>query len=260
MKFLKIVFLLPFFLSPSALSEDYSHLSREVLNVFVASKEVLFEKQPLINSAEADKTSLFGQAFLLEVGRVYQKNYGKPLPAADHPVKVLLYQSILSVLEDNRALIMDRELAYKGFIPATFSFQLSQRFSNSGYPVKIKFVGLKGRLVNQINAPDAWEESVLASRAVESLQEGGVIQELTLENERSLIRSLQPIYISQACLSCHGSVADNPKNNRLDKKDWTRINTAGFEMQDFQLGELAGGIGLIIDVFGVQEGGGFDLR
>jgi hypothetical protein len=248
--------------SPVVLAESYSVLSREVLNVFMASKEVLFKKQTLINSNDTrlDKSGLFGRSFLREVDRVYRKNYGKALPAADHPVKALLYQSILSVLEDNRALIMDRQLDYKGLIPATFSFQLSQRFSNSGYPVKIKFVGLKEHLVNEMNAPDVWEDAVLSGNDLTNLGSNDVIQEYTVENGRSVIRSFQPIYFSKDCLSCHGSLADNPKNQLQDKKYWTSINTAGFDMQGFQLGDLAGGVTLLVDVLAVQEAANFDLR
>jgi len=240
--------------------EDYPALSAEVINIFMASKEVLFEKQVEINSANTDKSSLFGQLFLREINRVYRKNHGQALPKADHPVKALLYQSILSVMEDNRALIMDPGLAYKGLIPATFSFQLSQRFSNSGYPVKIKFVGLRDNLVNEANNPDAWEYKVLSNAVVSGPGNGVFVQEVTNENGRSMARSLKPIYFSLDCLSCHGTVADNSANKFLSKEHWTTINKAGFKMQNRQLGGLAGGVSLMLDVLGMQKGGDLERQ
>ena len=260
MKFSRLLLLALLFLNNRAFGVDYPGLSIEVINIFMASKEVLFEKQAEINSANSDKSSLFGQLFLREIDLVYKRNHGQPLPKADHPIKALLYQSILSVMEDNRALIMDPDLAYKGLIPATFSFQLSQRFSNSGYPVKIKFVGLRNNLVNEANNPDAWEYKVLSNAVASGSGNGVFVQEITKENGRSMVRSLKPIYFSLDCLSCHGTVADNSANKFLSKEHWTTINKAGFKMPNSQLGDLAGGVSLMLDVLGMQKGDDIELQ
>jgi len=260
MQLSRLLLLALLFTSGGAFGEDYPALSLEVINIFMASKEVLFEKQEEINSAKADKSSLFGQSFLREIDSVYRKNHGQALPKSDHPIKTLLYQSILSVMEDNRALIMDPDLAYKGLIPATFSFQLSQRFSNSGYPVKIKFVGLRNNLVNEANNPDAWEYEVLSKVAASVSEDGILVQQVTEEKGRSLVRTLKPIYFSLDCLSCHGTVSDNSANKFISKEHWTLINKAGFKMSNYQLGDLAGGVSLKLDVLGVQEGGNLELQ
>ncbi len=260
MKFSRLLLLALLFLNNRAFGVDYPGLSIEVINIFMASKEVLFEKQAEINSANSDKSSLFGQLFLREIDLVYKRNHGQPLPKADHPIKALLYQSILSVMEDNRALIMDPGLVYKGLIPATFSFQLSQRFSNSGYPVKIKFVGLRNNLVNEANNPDVWEYEVLSRVAVSVSEDGGLVQQVTEENGRSMVRTLKPIYFSLDCLSCHGTVSDNPANKFISKEHWTLINKAGFKMPNYHLGDLAGGVSLTLDVLGIQEGGNLELQ
>jgi len=260
MKLSRLLLLALLFLNNKALGVDYPGLSLEVINIFMASKEVLFEKQAEINSANGDKSSLFGQLFLHEIDLVYRKNHGQPLPKADHPIKALLYQSILSVMEDNRALIMDPDLVYKGLIPATFSFQLSQRFSNSGYPVKIKFVGLRNNLVNEANNPDVWEYEVLSKVAASASEDSGLVQQVTEEKGRSMVRTLKPIYFSLDCLSCHGTVSDNSVNEFISKEHWTLINKAGFKMPNYQLGDLAGGVSLKLDVLGIQEGGNLEFQ
>jgi len=223
-------------------------LSDEILSIFGSAQIYLFRSQTLINSKAKNKDQLFGKAFIDQLKLIHQQIYHSPFPAADHPIKAYLLNSMIAVMDDNKALILDKEIDFKGFIPAVFAFQLSQRFSNGGYPVSIKFVGLKDRLVNELNVPDQWETSTLTKMQGSHWRTNEGFREVTASKQGKYLRTLQPIYHKQQCLTCHGSIADNPVNKGKAENTWSTENKAGFTMQNFKLNELAGGVSLSVGI------------
>lgn len=235
--------------STNTTASDYDRataLSDEIINIFVTAQEFIFDNQPVINSIDLDKTHLFGNQFLSNLRTIYKELYGTEFPSTDHPIKSYLLSSMISVMDDNRALIMDEKIQYKGFIPAVFAFQLSQRFSNGGYPVSIKFVGFEDRSVNELNKPDQWEVKALETMKSPGWNQLNSFQEVTMHSKKNHLRTILPIYHNQQCLSCHGHLTDNPRNADKPRALWTAENRAGFSMQNFKLNELAGGISLSI--------------
>ncbi len=226
-------------------------LSDEITNIFGAAQIYIFRNQALINSKQPNKNLLFGDEFIAQVKNVHRETYHSPFPVADHPIKAYLLNSMVGVMDDNRALILDKEIDFKGFIPAGFAFQLSQRFSNGGYSVSIKFVGLKNRLVNELNVPDQWETGVLKKMQDSRWSRDQAFREVTISRQGKFLRTLRPIYHKRQCLSCHGSIEDNPSNSGKSRETWSAENMAGFTMQNFKLNELAGGVSLSI---------GFDVK
>jgi mono/diheme cytochrome c family protein len=235
--------------SGNSITSDYDQatvLSDEIINIFSSAQAFIFKNQSVINSNSTDKAGLFGSRFLSDLRLIYKELYDTDFPNTDHPIKSYLLTSMVAVMNDNRALIMDDKVHYKGFIPAVFAFQLSQRFSNGGYPVSIKFVGFSDRSVNELNKPDPWEVKALDAMRSPDWSKSNSFYEITRYSEANYLRTILPIYHNQQCLSCHGVLADNPRNKGKPRELWTVENRAGFSMQNFKLNELAGGISLSI--------------
>lgn len=78
-------------------------------------------------------------------------------PKIDNKAKEALLQTMIEVMEENRELINDEYLSFKGIIPAVFAIQLSAKLSTKGIGLKIKFTRTPDSIHNQLNMPDAWE-------------------------------------------------------------------------------------------------------
>ena len=223
-------------------------LIEELAEMFRAAKVVIFKNQPLINAKKADKSTLFGEAYLSQIRKTYQKISGKPFPKPGHRIKDELLKAMVDVMGDNEMLITDTDLGFKGLIPATYSSQLSHKFSTLGLGVKLKFTAPNHLLRNKLNAPDDWERKILL-RFTEStwIKHQAVFDTNASLNGKSAFRYMTPLYHDGAdCLGCHGMPENNPDNAGKPESEWTKIDRSGFQMEGVSKGQLGGGVSISI--------------
>ncbi len=231
------------FTSQAATQKQVKEIARQTTYIYVAAMKTIFQNQPIINSIHADKSHLFGENFLDQVKKTYVTTFKEEFPKADNIVIREMLLSMKIIMETNKALILDKKIRVKGFIPAIFAFQLSQLFSNAHFPMRIKFSGFSGKLYNQLNKPDKWEQSVLARIAQPGWNKGRTHFEIVKDE----VRYMYPLYHGKNCLNCHGAVKDNLLNQNKPYSQWTDVNIAGFKMQNFELNQLAGGVSFAMD-------------
>jgi len=231
----------------SRTDEETRILIEDLAGMFIAAKVVIFKNQPLINAKSGDKSVLFGEEYLAMVKETYRASFTKPFPANDHYFKDLLVKSMVEVMEENRTLLTDPDLGFKGLIPATYAHQLSHKFSTLNLGVKINFTAPKKVLRNPFNMPDEWEE-----KTIDKFKNDGWPKKKSyfdadaLVNQKPAFRYMTPLYHGPICMRCHGLPEDNPANFDKPKNQWTHIDLSGFPMEGQKLGQVAGGVSISI--------------
>lgn len=251
---MRILPLLPFLvliLGPfAALSEPLGpqRLVSETAKIYQASMSYIFKQQPLINQKGGDKAVLFGQQFINQVKKTYQAKFKQPMPAQNSRLYTLLLRAMVEVMEDNRTLINDKDIGFKGLIPATFAFQLSQAMENEGLGVKIKFTNVAHQVRNQMNQPDVWESGVMKKFQGVCNKNclADYFEEVFISKDTPAYRYFVPVKLQRFCLNCHGEPQDNPLNIDKDRQQWTSVDITGFAMENWQDDDFAGGISVTI--------------
>jgi len=221
-----------------------SELISQVAKTYQASMAFIFQNQPLINQQGADKSELFGQAFILNVKKTYQVKFQQDFPEQNSPIIKSLIQVMIEVMESNRTLLYDDDIAFKGFIPAIFAFQLSEKLSKKNLGVKIKFTSKPGQIRNQLNQPDLWEVTTIDK--VEKQKLDSYYDDQASYLNQPAQRYFLPVKMQPFCLSCHGVPANNPLNSGKAKSNWTNIDRTGFPMENWTLNNFGGGISITI--------------
>lgn len=165
-------------------------LINDITKMYMSSMVYVFKNQPLINNKNFDKKALLGQRFIDNIKQTYREKYNEDFPKEDHFAKTVLLQAMVEVMDDNKALLYDDEIGFKGIIPATFAFQLSAKLSTKGVGLKIKFTRTAGQIRNKLNQPDSWESSVM-----QKIQNNPQIyyDENALLNGKPAIRQFTPL-------------------------------------------------------------------
>jgi len=216
----------------------------EIAKVYHASMVYIFNQQPLINSNAIGKKGLFGQSFIDKIKESYKQMFKQTFPDKTEKHMRNLLTLMMLVMEDNRTLLLDNEIEFKGFIPAVFAFQLSQKFKERGFGLNIKFTNFEERVRNKLNSPDYWEHSALTA-----IKEGNVEEVLERNNSfegKIALRYMRAVKMKPMCLSCHGTLQDNPANKNKKREQWHDKDKTGFLMEGWTLDELGGGISVVL--------------
>ena len=216
----------------------------DVARIYHASMAYIFSQQSLINSNRQSKPSLFGTPFIDQVKKSYQVMFGEAFPDDNDEYVDNLLTLMKLVMEDNRTLILDPDIGFKGFIPAIFAFQLSEKFKARGYGLNIKFTNVVGRIRNKLSSPDEWEQKALAAIANGNVSE--VINNNIEYNGGVATRYMRKVDMVPMCLNCHGIPEDNPANKNKEKNNWIFEDKTGFSMEGWKMGELGGGISVVL--------------
>jgi len=216
----------------------------DVTKMYMSSMVYIFKKQPLINQKSVDKSSLLGTNFLNNIKQTYRRKYGGEFPKEDHRVKSMLLQAMVEVMDDNKALLYDDEIGFKGIIPATFAFQLSAKLATKGIGLKIKFTRTAAGIRNIFNRPDTWESTVMAK----IIKDPKIYyDEDAMLDGKEAFRQFTPLPMAQYCLACHGTPAENLLNAGKDKAEWSNIDITGFEMENWTIDDFGGGVSISIE-------------
>jgi len=227
-----------------AKDSDAKVFIEEVSNIYMASTFYIFKQQSLINQKGGDKSALFGKPFINNIKNAYESKFDKEFPKEKRRLFTTLLKAMIDVMEDNRTLIYDDELSFKGLIPAIFAFQLSEKLTQKGLGVKIKFTNFPHSIRNKLNLPDQWE--VTAMENFKQYNEKAYFDDKATLNDIPAYRYFVPMKLERFCLNCHGTPKQNPLNVGLQKSQWSNIDMTGFEMENWQLGDFGGGLSVTI--------------
>ncbi|WP_167551995.1 Tll0287-like domain-containing protein [Pseudoalteromonas rubra] len=216
----------------------------DVARTYHASLLYIFSQQKLINSTQGNKSRLFGSALTDNVKETYRALFAQDFPSREDKYINLLLKHMVLVMEDNRTLLLDEHISYKGFIPAIFAFQLSTKFRERGYGINIKFTNVRSRIRNTLSAPDQWEQQALNTLVKD--QNSIILDSKASYQGQPAVRYMRPVRMTPLCLNCHGRPKDNPVNNGLEESQWQTKDRTGFYMEGWKLGELGGGISVVI--------------
>ncbi len=243
-KLLMITYLFAAFANAELAAMANQQVLEDLSKMYRSSMAYIFKQQALINGDHSDKNQLFGYPFIENVKQAHQAKFSQPFPAIDHPLKQKLIEAMIEVMEDNRTLIYDKELNFKGFIPAIFALQLSNKLSQKGLGVKIKFTSHADMIRNQFNQPDDWETAAMAKLAAN--KKNYLYDENASYQGKAAYRHFTPITIQPFCLTCHGSPGHNPLNENIAKEQWSSFDVTGFKMEGWRLGDFGGGISVVV--------------
>lgn len=228
-------------------SMEPSKVVDTITKMYLSSMAYIFKKQSLINGHEKDKSILFGQKFMSNVAKIYEKKFKTSFPNNDIYFLKVLKRVMIEVMEDNRTLIYDYDLDFKGFIPAIFAFQISDKFSSRGLGVKVKFTSRPKDIRNKMNAPDTWERKVIDNYIGKKYKSyKNYYDENSKYLDKAAYRLFTPVIMKPFCLNCHGVMEDNPLNIDKPKEQWTDIDVTGFKMENWTLDDFGGGVSVIL--------------
>lgn len=153
-----------------------------------------------------------------------------------------LLVSMRNVMALNQDLINtcpDGHYAFKGFTPAVMGTQVGNDF-NLRTGIKIKQTSLKIR--NPKNAPIKWEREALERFELPDYPKGVAIATLTTADGEEVYRYIKPIYITKACMKCHGE----KEAIREDIRKYLEAHYPDDVATGYKEGDLRGGISITI--------------
>ncbi len=152
--------------------------------------------------------------------------------------------SMRNVMALNQDLINtcpDGHYAFKGFTPAVMGTQVGNDF-NLRTGIKIKQTSLKIR--NPKNAPIKWEREALERFELPDYPKGVAIANLTTTDGEEVYRYIKPIYITKACMKCHGK----KEAIREDIRRYLETRYPDDAATGYKEGDLRGGISITIPI------------
>lgn len=130
---------------------------------------------------------------------------------------------------------------FKGLTPAAIGTQVCNYFSLST-GIRMKQTSL--RLRNPQNAPDDWERRALEMFEDPDYPNGFPHAEISTVLGEEVYRFIKPVYISEACLRCHGE----KETIREDILEYLETHYPNDISTGYRVGELRGGISITIPV------------
>ena len=209
--------------------------ARLLAKLLKAGRSVIEHNQLLIDDPQKGDKGLTPEVFEQQLVREFRQQTGLDLSklqstpasiAVPPQAKEMLPAFVLAskdVIRDAQAVINQRGIGYKNFIPATYGSRAAERFSKQSH-VRLKQTTLQPR--NPKNEPDEYETSVLKWLSERPRAEA-YVSELT--DHGQTLRVVMPLYYVTACLACHGE----PKGD---------LDISGYPKEGHREGDLAGAI------------------
>ncbi len=212
------------------------------LSTFLRSaRAVISKNQKLINDASKGDKGLTGEAVLAMAKENYKKATGVDIDSIADPSTLqgeLLQaemESVTEVMDEAQALINEKGVGLKGFLPAIFARLVTEKFRDKkGEIAEIRLTAPKNYVRNRANRPDKWEHQVIENQfKSDSHPKGQHVAEMAERKGKQAFRLILPEYYKESCLSCHGE----PKGER---------DITGGKKEGGVLGELGGAISVVI--------------
>jgi len=179
-----------------------------------ASRTVIGNAQASINDPDRTEAGPDGQGVFDDAIAILQ------LAGSDVPQTIddgsdrgrylaLQRDAIIEVVDENRSVIDQPGVGFKGFVPAVFARLSNERFGEkAGGEARVKVTAPMSLVRNRRARPDGWEREVIESRFMASDWPRGErhVDTVPLDG-REAFRLMVPEYYGTGCLACHGGPA-----------------------------------------------------
>ncbi|MEE8058476.1 MAG: DUF3365 domain-containing protein [Pseudomonadales bacterium] len=230
-----ILALPPFLFSNIAFANEVedAKLSKNLATLYRSARKVISDNQALINDASKGDKGLSATAVTTRAKAIYKKAAGQTLSIGKYEKKLLA--AVTKVMNDAQDLINQKDVGFKGFLPAIFARQVATEFSSATDGLlTIKLTAPKNYVRNRANRPDKWESNIIEnSFRSADYPKGRPKYETTTVKGKPAFRYILPEYYAESCLKCHGE----PKGD---------IDITGGKKEGGVFGELGGAISLVL--------------
>ncbi|MGK9235186.1 DUF3365 domain-containing protein [Inquilinus limosus] len=205
-----------------------------------SARVVISGQQSRINDPALGDKGLTGDAVVEQAAQAMAKATGtdpRKLDPGSEKGRLLaaMARAVKEVVDANQALINQKGVGFKGFVPAVFARLVTEQFrrDESGR-AEIKVTAPPELVRNRKASPDAFETEVIRSKFQSpGWTRGGIYAETATVAGRPATRVLMPEYYGADCLVCHGS----PKGE---------IDITGYPKEGASLGDLGGVISITL--------------
>lgn len=215
-------------------SEKEESVAIALSEYLLSGRAVLAKNQQLINDpAKGDKgftPEAYEQQVRMEflsrtsvdITKMSQDDFGKALTD--------IHQAAKEVVAGAQPAINQKGKGFKGFNPAAFGAKVGAALEKRSH-VRVKQTSLNFRA--EYNKPDEYETAVLKNFATGNKDQ--VHNEEVQVGDKKTVRYMVPVYVTSACLGCHGSPIGD-------------VDVSGHKKEGYKEGELRGAISVVVPV------------
>ena len=207
-----------------------------------SARSVISENQDLINDPDIADKNLTGALVKERVRAKFEATQGNA-PIAEQGAAATLRDRLLiamldsvgAVMDANQSSINQKDVGFKGFVPAVFARLVNEEFERRvGDLAVVKVTAPPDLVRNRKALPDDWEVSQIEGRFLSpGWTKGDVFADSAEARGRDAFRILVPEYYGEACLACHGA----PKG---------ALDITGYPKEGGELGALGGVISVTL--------------
>lgn len=226
--------LIAIFLSEPFAMQKEEIIAKAIVDYLDSGRQVVAKNQSLINDPSKGYKGFTPDVYESQVREVFKQKTGLDIKNQDpaDPIGIALinlHKAAMEVISDAQPVINQQGVGFKGFVGAVFLFRTGERFYKSS-GIRVKMIGVKAR--GDYHRPDEFEEKVL-QKFNSNWEKGKPYSEIITVGGKKVLRYLAPIYISNACLNCHGE----PEGD---------IDSTGNVKEGFKIGDLKGATSVLI--------------
>ncbi len=216
-------------------AEKSDDMAQKLALALVSGRYVTAVNQGLINDEAKGDKGFTADLFVAQLTKNYNEKTGIDLatikPTNELNKLLIAYVKVVKeVINDKQELINTKGLKFKGFIPAVYGKKVGDAFyKETG--VKLKQTSSKYR--NRANKPDAFESEILAKFENNEFEKNVGYGVNAQKNGEEVYRYMQPIYIKEACLKCHGTPVGS-------------LDIAGRKKEGYNIGDVRGAISVML--------------
>jgi hypothetical protein len=171
--------------------------------------------------------------FLTRTGHDLRSLAPAQMPERGKVLLVRLAFFMQKSVHEAQALINQKGIGFKGFIPATFATRVAEGFSKDT-GITLRQIGPPSTAPrNPNNKPDEKEQAALLLMQKSHPRIGDHIIQQEIEDRG--MRVLLPLFYNKQCLACHGQ----PKG---------QVDISGYEKEGFKEGDVGGAISVMVPV------------
>ena len=204
------------------------------------ARTVVSNNEDLINNPAIGDKHLTGKKVLDDAIALYRKNTGvdpATIEANSRRGRLLhaMMNAIVEVMNANQDTINEKDVGFKGFIPAVFGRLVSESFNSLASNEAVMKITAPPDLVRNIKArPDPWETEVIEQKLLSPNWPKGQSFAADIPiNGTPAYRVAVPEYYKESCLACHGS----PKGD---------LDITGYPKEGRKVGDLGGVISITL--------------
>jgi Protein of unknown function (DUF3365) len=209
-------------------------VAEHLIKLVKIGRVIVSEQMETINDASKAEKGFTGNHMAGQILERFKKVTKLDLRIPNVVPQANLYLSLVQaekdVVDEAQPVINRAGIAFKGFIPAVFAKRVGDQFyEKSG--IRLKLTAIDYRNTN--NKPDDFEAEVLRMFSDSRHPKGQPYVRSTMVDGQPVLRMMDPEYVGQTCLACHGV----PRG---------ALTVGGMKKDGWKDGDLAGAISIVL--------------